>query len=301
MLGHARLAALAVLVALPAAADEPPPALIEATEEAFAQCRELGGVPAILSDYQTVRDLNGDGRDDFLTDLAHLQCAGAWTAFCGSAGCPVTAWLSGPDGYTRFDFGYLQGVEVRDGAGPLPEVVAYYHGTRCDDDRVGAEGCTRTWTFASNAPDEPPVDAPAPAPEAARAATAEELPPGWTLREVPGSSPVALAGGPGNIASLAAFCLADQPFLAVTFRDRPAADQVDVDFGFSPAVEAPAGFEETAGGAFVIALADLPLASRLAGRDSEVAVEVDAHAEGILSLKGSTRTLRAALRDCYRF
>ena len=54
------LALLLLPLALPAAADEPPPALIEATEAALALCREQGGTPEILPDYQLVRDLNGD-------------------------------------------------------------------------------------------------------------------------------------------------------------------------------------------------------------------------------------------------
>jgi hypothetical protein len=284
-----RLACL--VLALPAAAEEPPPALIEATEAAFARCRELGGMPEILPDYQRARDLNGDGRDDFLTDLGRLQCADAWSAFCSSTGCPVAAWLSEPDGYVRFDFGRLQGFDVRDGDG-LPEIVARYHGSFCNG-HDGPEGCTRTWRFATNAPDEPPVDegseAVAPVPAAA----------GWTLRHVPGSSPVALGMGTGNIASLAAFCLGDQPFLAVTFHDRPRADPVALGFAFSQGkVEAEAGFEQTAGGAYVVALAEGPLAARLGGRDSEVEVTAGGRPEGILSLQGSTRALRGALADC---
>jgi hypothetical protein len=295
----ARLAALALLAALPGAAAEPPPALIEATEEASAVCRELGGTPGILPGYQTVRDLNGDGRDDFVTDLAQLQCAGAWSAFCGSAGCPVTAWLSEADGYERFDFGYLQGFDLREGE-PLPRIVARYHGTMCGEDRAGIEGCTRTWTFATRDPAEPPIDAEV---EATPAAVAPEpLPPGWTLRQVPGSSPVALGSGTGNIATLAAFCLEDRPFLAVTFHERPPADRVALGFAFSQGAEnASAGFEETAGGAYVVALAEAPLAARLAGRDSEVTVSVDERSQGVLSLKGSTRALRGALADCYPF
>ena len=45
-------------------------------------------------------------------------------------------------------------------------------------------------------------------------------------------------------------------------------------------------------------LADGPLAARLAGRDSEVALSVDGAAEGVLSLAGSTKALRGALQDC---
>jgi hypothetical protein len=51
----------------------------------------------------------------------------------------------------------------------------------------------------------------------------------------------------------------------------------------------------------VVALAEIPLAARLAGRDSEVAARLGTNDEGILSLKGSTRALRAALDSCYAF
>ncbi len=300
------LAFAALLAAGPAlAASEPPPALIEATEQSAAECRKLGGVPDILSKYETVRDLNGDGRDDFLTDLGALQCAGAWSAFCGSGGCPVSAWLSEPgDGYSRFDFGYLIGFELNDRGGDLPQVVAHYQGIYCDDDaRINADHCTRTWTFTSNAPDEPPVD-PGPGTGAASAAAEPEpppvvIPPGWTLRRVPGASPVAVAGGTGSIASLAAFCLGGQPFLAVSFHERPKGDQATLGFDFSQGrLETKAGLEPTAGDAFVVPLAEGPLLDRLGGRDTSVAVSVDGAGQGELSLAGSTKALRGALEEC---
>lgn len=295
------LFAAALVATLPAAAQEPPPALIEATEEATAVCTGLGGTPRILDDYETIRDLNGDGREDFLTDLAHLECAGAWSAFCGDSGCPVTAWLSAPgDGYERFDLGRLRSFTIEEGTGALPALVARYAAAACGQE--GSDECTRTWRFASNAPEEPPVDA------AAQPVSSAAPPPkrvalsGWTLRRVPGASPVALGGGTGDIASLAAFCLEGQPFLALTFLERPAGDTVALDFAFSQGpVQVSAGFEATAGGAYVVPLADGLLAARLGGRDSEVAVDVDGAAQGILSLSGSTRALRGALGDCYRF
>ena len=157
--------------------------------------------------------------------------------------------------------------------------------------------CTRTWVFSSNAPEQPPVD-PEAAPAAAPAAPIPLVPAGWTLRRVPGASPVALGGGVGAIASLAGFCLQGQPFLAVTFRERPAADEVTLDFAFSQgSLEVPAGFEPTAGGAYVVA-ADSQLSERLAGRDTEVAVKLDGAAQGSLSLAGSTKAIRGALEDC---
>ena len=300
------LAAAVLLLALPAAS-EPPAALVEATEEAVALCVQLGGTPVILDGYRTTRDLNGDGADDFLTDLARLECGGAWSAFCGSSGCPVAAWLSeAGGGHVRFDFGRLLGFELRE-ADPLPALVARYAAPFCGGDVV--DSCTRTWTFASNSPETPPIDRqPAAAPEEAPAPEAPAEPPaaapaaevaGWSLRSVPGSSPVALGTGVGNIASVAAFCLGDAPFLALTFHHRPEGDSVRLGFAFSDGpLEVSAGYEETAGGAFVVALADGPLAAQLAGRDSEVAVSVDTRAEGVLSLDGSTRSLRGALDAC---
>lgn len=339
--------AFLMLAGQSAAAAEPPPELVEYTEEQTAFCRDLGGAPDIPSSYQTVRDLNGDGRDDFLTNLANLECEGAASAFCGSGGCPVKAWLSEPEGgYTRFDFGLLEGVRIED-ASPLPRVLAGYHGTRCGDpDRIGADVCTRTWIFASNDPPEPPVDArggeaataehpetpsasdgseaadaqpetPATSEPATDASASEAAPdaavsapvvaaervqaiaPGWTLREVPGSSPVALGGGAGSVAFLAAFCLGGEPFLAVTFHERPEPDAVTLGFDFSQGpLEATAAFEAGAGGAYVVPLAEGDLAARLGGRDRQVAFGVDGASEGVLSLSGSTRSIRGALETC---
>lgn len=299
------------LLALPAAADEPPPVLVEATETAAALCQAAGGTPRILPGYDAAHDLNGDGRPDFVTDLARLECAGAWDALCTGSGCPVSVWLSAPDGrHDRFDLGPLRGVRFVEGDG-LPGLVALYDVANCGQDATA--DCTRTWRFTSNAPDTPPVDAPAvnapsvDAPPGADPAPAEAAAPapaltGWTLRRVPGASPVALGAGVGDIASLGAFCLEGEPFLAVTFHERPPDERVTLGFAFSQGdIDAEAGFESTAGGAYVVALRDTALASRLAGRDREVAVSVDGTAEGILSLSGSTKSLRGALADCYSF
>lgn len=293
----ATLAAIATLATFPAIAQEPPPALIEATEEASALCTALGGNPDILDGYMRTLDLNGDGAPDFLTDLARLECEGARAVFCGPSGCPVAAWLSEADGsHSRFDLGRMQGFDLGDG--DPPPLVARYAAISCGHDATA--DCTRTWRFTSNAPDEPPVDlVPGPEPAAEAAAKPIAVPSGWTLRRVPGASPMALGGGVGGIASLAAFCLSGQPFLAATFNERPAADSVTLDFAFSQGtVRATAGFEATAGGTFVVPLADGALADRLAGRDSRVPVSVDGAGQGVLSLAGSTRAIRGALEEC---
>lgn len=298
----ARLATvlLALGLAAPARA-EPPPALIEATESASAACTAAGGAPRILPNYETARDLNGDGQDDYVADLGQLECAGAWGALCDPAGCPVAAWLSNEQAFDRFDFGPLRGFLIEDG-GAIPEIVARYDASLCGFDTAAGADCTRVWRFTDNAPEapEPTFAQVAAAPEDANAAP--EPPPamtGWSLRRVPGGSPVALSMGTGEIASLAAFCLAGQPFLAVTLHTPTDNRTVTLGFDFSQgAVTTEAGFEETAGGAYVVPLAEGPLAARLGGRDSEVPVSLDGTRQGILSLSGSTRALSGALEGC---
>ena len=327
----------AALVPAPARA-ELPAELVETTDQAMVACQDLGGEPRILDGYERTLDLNGDGQADFITDLAGIECIGAWSAFCGSGGCPVTTWLSEADGrHSRFDLGYLEGYRILEDAGTsLPRLRAFYHGTLCGEDRIGAEGCSRIWSFAGDVPETSPIETAeaetAPAadpPEAAAAETQpgtqpepqaepqpepeaepeaeparppEDLPEGWTLRDVPGSTPLALGSGAGNIASLAAFCLGGQPFLALTLHERPAEETLALELAFSQgAVSATATFESTAGGAYVVALAEGPLAARLAGRDRSVAARLGGSDEGIVSLKGSTRAVRAALASCHAF
>ena len=294
--------------ALPAAAQEPPPALVEATEEASALCRDLGGTPKILDDYATSRDLNGDGRADFVTDLGKLECEGAWGAFCGTGGCPASAWLSAPGDS-------LGPLRLRPAARPRRP-----RGRRGCPARGGRQLRHRLLRRRPSRRLHPHLELRRQRPGKAadrRAAGTRHRPgrrlrrrlrgrtpsrpvaPGWTLRRVPGGSPVALGGGVGDIASLSAFCLEGQPFLAVAFLKRPAADRVALDFAFSEGkLEARAGYEATADGAYVVDLADGPLADRLGGHDSEVAVSVDGTSQGTLSLSGSTRAIRGALDAC---
>ena len=309
------LAAIALTATPPAAQSELPPEVLEATEQAMADCEDMGGRPEVLPAYATRIDLNGDGTLDVLTDLAGLQCADAWSAFCGSAGCPVTAWLSQPDGrFARFDFGHVQGFEFADMDEGRPVLRTFLHGAFCGEGNAGVDGCTRLWTFAGEVAEPAPVEgeqmadaevAPEPAPADAPApvfSPVADIAPGWTLREVPGSTPLALGNGVGGIAWLAGFCLEGQPFLAI--RLDPAREDEVVSFGFAFSegpLEAEGRFEPTADGAHVLDLSGSPLPGRLAGRDSRVEVSIDGAGTGTLSLAGSTRALRAALQSCHGF
>ncbi len=144
-----------------------------------------------------------------------------------------------------------------------------------------------------------PETTPMPRPEAAESG---RLDPGWTLRAASGGERVALADGPGRVADIAAFCLAGAPWLTLDLEPAPEAERVRVDFGFSGGrVEADALREAGAGGAYVIELAEGPLAGLLAGGDAQATLGIDGTQQGFLSLAGSSRAIRAALEDCHAF
>ncbi len=276
-----RIAALLLIFAgsLAEAADLPP--VIQAdTDASFASCREAGGTPSLLPGYLTSLDLNGDEAPDYIVNLMGLNCEGAASYFCGSAGCPVTVWLSGKGGLTAAWTNHAQDIQI-DRTGPHPIVVAALHGQLCDPPRAGVDGCELRLDFQG------------------KADAAEKPAPGWSLRSASGSTPVALIDGPGNIKNLALFCLSGEPFLATIFRESPKGETARLEFDFSAGpLAATARREPTAGGAFVIALRKASVAQRLAGRDSSVMLKVDGREQGVLSLAGSSKAIRAALETC---
>lgn len=124
-------------------------------------------------------------------------------------------------------------------------------------------------------------------------------PSGWTLRVTPDATPVAMLDGPGNIRHLALFCLSGEPFLALFFHAPPSSETLRLAFSFADArFEGEARREAGAGGAHVLALREQPLARLLAGRDAEADLAIDGAQAGRLSLRGSSKAIRAALDPC---
>lgn len=282
---RARLSALACCLALPAAAQTLPAPIQAVTDAAFAECRDVGGTPSLLADYARSADLNGDGTDDWLIDFVGLNCAGAESYFCGSAGCPVSVWVSTPRGYESAWSGPAQASRIDTSATP-PGVVVALHGQFCEPPRDGPEGCEQRIALAA-------------APETAPAGAEPPRPAGWSLRAVPGSTPVAVSAGPAPIHDIAIFCLAGAPFLAVVPEAPPPGELLRLGFGFSSGtLGVTARREPTAGNAYVIDLRATPLAQQLAGRDSRVAVTLEGAALGELSLAGSSKAIRSALAAC---
>lgn len=113
------------------------------TQENAAICRLAGGTPMPSSSYLTeTDDLNGDGKPDYVTNLAALECVNAWSVFCGSAGCPVTVWLSNPAGYSVGWGGSAQDWKLRG-----KEIVVALHGQFCTPPRIGADSCEVVMRF----------------------------------------------------------------------------------------------------------------------------------------------------------
>lgn len=288
---------LALLVP-PASAQVLPPALQAFADEQAAACREAGGEPRVGPAFATAVDLDGDGGLDYIVDLAGIECAGAWSYFCGSAGCPVSVWLARPEGHDRVWGDYAQGWEIV-GAGSETALVVHQHGTACPENPTGADPCSQRLAFAAGgvaaeASQQAPAAPPAvtlPQPEAS----------GWTLRAVPDGDPVAVAAGPGLAERLAVFCLGGRPWLAVSLAGGPGPETLAIDFTFERAASEAGGEsrrEEGAGGAYVLDLSDGVLAGLLAGRDGEAGMAIAGTDQGVLSLQGSTRAIRAALAPC---
>lgn len=286
-----RLCLIVMLLGLaPAARAELPVAVAEFRDEVFAQCREVGGTPAALDGFMTERDLNGDGQDDHAMNLHLLDCANAPGFFCGSAGCPVRVWTSGPQGHTVAWSGYAQEI-VWDG----PVMVAYLHGQMCTPPRAGFDGCEERIAFDA-------AQATAPAASEPTAAPAAPVAGRWTLRRPDNAPSVALVDGTGNIASLAAFCLGRMPWLAVVLDAPLTKDTIEVDFTFSDGTLSVAAQRSPASGdAYMIGLYGVALAERLGGRDTQVTLGIDGVARGEVSLVGSSRALRDALGACHDF
>ncbi len=266
-------------------------------------CTEQGGIARVGPAFATPVDLNSDGLTDYIVDLAGIECANAWSAFCSEDGCPLSVWITGATGPVREWDGQASGWRIED-TDETVQVAVEQTGEGCDPD-PGREVCTQRLSF--KAPVMPLLD-PVSAPKAddpAAATLAEALPlsapdeTGWTLRAVPGGTPVAVSAAPGSFESLAAFCLGGEPFLAATLDMPLLSDTAEIGFAFSSTtVTAAAQREDGAGGAFVIPLRASPLMDMLAGRDNNVDLSLVGTSEGQMSLRGSTRAIRSALKSC---
>ncbi|HEV7268097.1 MAG TPA: hypothetical protein VGN83_24800 [Falsiroseomonas sp.] len=302
------LVAALLLPGLSAQAQQPQ-AVAGATAEAMAECRSAGGNPSLRAGFETVADLNGDGVPDHLLDYTHLNCEGAASYFCGSAGCPLVAFLSGPRGHAASRLGHVRAWSL-DLAGALPVLVLQLHGGSCG--RAGFEGCeVRTaWNgrelarvgTAPPAVAAPSVALPAPAAPSAGekgpAPAADAMPSAaWQVRRGGDGRPIAVAAGPGVVQAVTVFCHQRVPVMALALRARPPAGPVTLGLA-GRARRAAAPLRPGGGNSWLADLRGTALPHLLAGSDASVLLTINGGIQGRLSLQGSTRAVREALAGC---
>jgi hypothetical protein len=255
-------------------------------------------------------------------DFNALDCQGAASLFCGSAGCPVAVFLS--PGYRVQPLGHVQGWRVEPGT-PLPTMVLSLHGSSCG--RAGAAGCERRigWNgreLAALGAGRPPAPSAAPAvPPPATAPGAQgggtkgaepglarpgaPVAPGapsagaWEVRSGADGRAIAVAAGPGVVRAVTVLCHEGVPVVALALRARPPAGPVTFGLaGRSGRAQVPI----TPGGGDVWYgdLRNSALPRLMTGSEAAMEVLMNGGMQGRLSLQGSTRAIREALAPCLR-
>lgn len=306
---HLLAAMIGAMLAAPALA-QLPPQVAAGQREVEQDCRGAGGRPSLMDGFRTELDLNGDGRPDYVHDLSHLNCEGAASFFCGSAGCPLVVYYSTPGGWTAQGLGHVQGWSV-ERSGALPILVLHTHGGGCGqpggscESRVGWNGRNIGRVVAGR----PAAPAPSAAPPAVAALPpaspggtkapepAVARPGAWEVRSGGDGRAIAVAAGPGVVRAVTVMCHQGVPVVAVALRARPPAGPVSFGLaGRSGRAEvplAPGGGEVWYGDLRGSALVRL-----LTGAEAGMEVLVNGGMQGRLSLQGSTRAVREALAAC---
>jgi hypothetical protein len=90
------------------------------------------GAPSVDPGFARMADVDGDGVNDLLLDYGRLRCDEG-TRYCGTAGCRLDVWLSGPQG----DWRLVLRDRVEDAYVPMPGVlVTWLDAGYCDTPRV---------------------------------------------------------------------------------------------------------------------------------------------------------------------
>lgn len=145
------VAAIAVLLALPAQAQQAPlPKEAQAAiDEAKKDCGER---VRLKPKFVASKDINGDGRPDYILDYEKFQCGDMASYFCGSAGCLMQVFASLPDGsYVKAwdeNVRAMRFAKLKD----KPAMIVDLHGSACN--KAGYLPCPKTlfWngdTFAA--------------------------------------------------------------------------------------------------------------------------------------------------------
>ena len=136
--------ALAVLgFGAPAAAQSQAPLpkpVQDAIDKSRAECQPEQFKP--LAKFVVERDINGDGRKDYILGYGNSQCGDALSYYCGTGGCLTQVFASREDG----TYGLVLDQNVRQlrfaRAKGRPAMLLELHGSECG--RAGVERCSAT-------------------------------------------------------------------------------------------------------------------------------------------------------------
>jgi len=335
----------AALLALPiwlagGAGAATPDAIARATAEANQECRQAGGRPSLTPGYQTTVELNGDGQPDFIIDVTGFNCAGAVSLFCGSAGCPLSVYLSGPGGVRQAFNTQAQAWSLDRRASP-PVLVLSMHGSACG--RVGSAPCEQRYawngqSFAAlgrgrggapaSVPNGPVPNGPVPngpVPKGPAPAASKPLAPGagasagpgagpgvapggaptpggWQIQAVANNPQVAMVAGPGAIQSIGFLCNQGVPVAALMLRAKPPWPDVVLSVATPQgSADVPIRQAPNGGAAWYADLRGSALPRLLAGPAGSATLRMNGGQQGSLALLGASAALRSALGGCYRF
>ena len=90
-----------------------PKIIQDAIDENKKQCED-GQTVALKPGFVTTRDINADGKPDYILNYEHFQCGEIITMFCGTGGCLMEIVASDDDG------GFVNGTRMRSASASPP-------------------------------------------------------------------------------------------------------------------------------------------------------------------------------------
>ena len=124
-----------------AMAEDLPPAIQKAIAENKRDCKKV----ALGKGFITRKDINGDGRPDFVLDYESFICDGNPRAFCGSIGCLTQVFASLPNGaYAKVFDDNVRRIDFREAQG-RPAIVVGLPGFACGKDPTEVCDVVKSW------------------------------------------------------------------------------------------------------------------------------------------------------------
>jgi hypothetical protein len=128
-----------------AMAEDLPPAVQKAITETKRGCKTV----AIEKGFIARKDINGDGRPDFVLNYESFICDGNPRAFCGSIGCLTQVFASLPKGaYAKVFDDNVRRIDFREAQG-RPAIVVGLPGFACGKDPTEVCDVVKSWNGSS--------------------------------------------------------------------------------------------------------------------------------------------------------